>query len=904
MRGVFYFYKMHGFIKQVINKIIHSSGTDISKVIIILPNKRSRIFLKQEISKIAKKTIFSPIIYDIENFMSIVSGVDRISDTELLFEFYNIYLNQTKKKEQQTFEEFISWSKTLLKDFSEVDRELCDTDLLFDYLKAFKDLTHWSNYEKETNLIKNYKEFWGKIRLYHNKLKTRLLNIGKGYQGLIYREACEQILSYTENKKSIKHIFIGFNALSKSESEVIQEIVNSHGEIYWDIDKSLLNSDYNNSSLFIESYLKEWPYYKKNNIEIVSNEYNKEKNIQAIGTPKNIGQVKYVGELLQSMSTDEINETAVVLGDEKLLIPLLNSIPRNVKNINVTMGYPLKNSNIYSFFYLLLSIHTKSQNKFYYKSVISLVSHELISPVLNKGIDLRKKIRDENLIYMSKKDLIDLDNENQKIYRLLFSKWNNANNCISSCIELIDFIKKYYSKNPENDFINLELLLHINKIFLQIKISCEKLDYLKNINSLKVLFKELCEMSASPFSGEPIKGLQIMGMLETRLLNYKNIIVTSVNEGILPVGNSNSSYIPFEIKKANQLQTFKEKDAVFAYHFYRLIKRAQKIWLIYNTEPDAMNNGEESRFIRQIEVEGIHSVNKNLLISKTPVNQNMEPFYKKTKLVEEKLNTIIKNGVSASMLCQYAMDQIKFFETYVLGLREENIEETIASSTIGNIVHDSLELIYKDYVGKKLIIEDLEKMKRKINTTVQNIIGNYVREENIYKGKNIIIVETVKEYVKKVIDLDQKTIEKGNILKIIAVEREFENEIKHGGEKFKIRGKIDRIDELNGEIRVIDYKSGKKLNKRNLTIKDSEELTKEKGIYNLQLLIYVLGIKEEFKEKTIKSGIINLKNISEGVMEGVFNGKTDLSNKDMENYKKRIIMIITDILNKNKLFEN
>ena len=232
---------------------------------------------------------------------------------------------------------------------------------------------------------------------------------------------------------------------------------------------------------------------QKNNIEIVANEYKKEKNIQAIGTPKNIGQVKYVGELLHSMDKDELNNTAVVLGDEKLLIPLLNSIPSNVKNINVTMGYPLKNSNVYSFFYLLINIHTKNQNSFYYKSIISLVSHELISPILNNGLDLREKIRQGNLIYMSKKDIIDLDKENHLIYELLFSKWTNAVDGISSCLKLIDLIKKYYSENPENDFINLELLYHINKIFLQINNSCEKLDYLKNINSLKILFKELCE---------------------------------------------------------------------------------------------------------------------------------------------------------------------------------------------------------------------------------------------------------------------------------------------------------------------------------------------------------------------------------------------------------------------------
>ena len=904
MRSVFYFYKMHGFIKEVINKIIISNGTDISKVIIILPNKRSRIFLKQEISKIVKKTIFSPLIYDIEEFMSLVSGINKISETELLFEFYNIYLNQTKKDNQQTFEEFISWAKTLLRDFSEIDRELCDTDSLFDYLNAFKDLTHWSNYEEETDLIKNYKEFWGKIKLYHNDLKAKLLNVGMGYQGLIYREACEQILSYTENRKNIKHIFIGFNALSKSESEVIQEIVNSNGEIYWDIDKALINSDYNNASLFIESYLKEWPYYKKNNIQVTSNEYKKEKNIQATGTPKNIGQVKYVGELLHSMGKDELNNTAVVLGDEKLLIPLLNSIPSNVKNINVTMGYPLKNSNVYSFFYLLINIHTKNQNSFYYKSIISLVSHELISPILNNGLDLREKIRQGNLIYMSKKDIIDLDKENHLIYELLFSKWTNAVDGISSCLKLIDLIKKYYSENPENDFINLELLYHINKIFLQINNSCEKLDYLKNINSLKIIFKELCEMNTSPFSGEPVKGLQIMGMLETRLLNYKNIIVTSVNEGILPVGNNNSSFIPFEIKKANELQTFKEKDSVFAYHFYRLIKRAQNIWLIYNTEPDAMNNGEQSRFITQIEVEGIHSVNKNILISKTPVKQSVEPSYSKTKLVQEKLSSIVENGISASMLCLYAMDQIKFFETYILGLKEEKIEETIASSTIGNIVHDSLEIIYKGYVGKRLKIEDLEKMNKLVSTTVKDVIKNYMREENNNKGKNVIIIETVKKYVERVIEIDRKVVENENDLRIIAVEKEFETKIKDGSKKYKIRGKIDRVDQVNGELRVIDYKSGKKISRRDVTIKENDEITKEKGIYNLQLLIYMLGTEKEFKGKRIKSGIINLKNISDGVLEGIFNGETSLGSNELNNYKVLIIDLITRILDKNLMFKN
>ena len=263
MRGVFYFYKMHDFIKDVIQEIFADKTTNISDCILILPNKRSRIFVKKEINRASKKTIFAPKIYEIEEFMSLVSGIEKISDTELLFEFYKIYSNNTIKNSKETFDEFISWAKTLLKDYNEIDRELCDTDSLFDYLKAFKDLTHWSNYEKETKLIKSYKDFWNKIKIYHKELVNSLIEKRRGYQGLIYREAVDRIQNYIENSLNTKHIFIGFNALSNSESEIIQEIINNNGKIYWDIDKSYLNSEYNNASLFIKSYLNNWPYYKK-----------------------------------------------------------------------------------------------------------------------------------------------------------------------------------------------------------------------------------------------------------------------------------------------------------------------------------------------------------------------------------------------------------------------------------------------------------------------------------------------------------------------------------------------------------------------------------------------------------------------------------------------------------------
>ena len=439
---------------------------------------------------------------------------------------------------------------------------------------------------------------------------------------------------------------------------------------------------------------------------------------------------------------------------------------------------------------------------------------------------------------------------------------------------------------------------------MQIKISSKKFDYLKSINSLKVIFKELCEISSTPFNGEPIRGLQILGMLETRLLNYKNIIITSMNEGILPVGNNTNSFIPFEIKKENNLQTFKEKDAVFAYHFYRLIQRAQNIWMLYNTEPDSMNNGEISRFITQIEVEGIHNVNANILVARTPVNYKNDIVYNKTKAVQKKLETIFSNGISASMLCLYSMDKIKFFENYILGLKKEKVEETIPSSTLGNIIHDSLELLYKELVGNYLDIKSLEKLKGSINNCVVSNAEKYVRARNLKKGKNVIIIETAKKYVESVIDIDLKELVEGNTIKIISIEKEFSSDLMGEGKKYKIRGKIDRVDEKNGELRIIDYKSGKKLYKRNLELKDIKEIRNEKGIYNLQLLIYMIGVYKELDTNYIKSGIISLKNIKEGVLEGVFEGKNSLSIENIKTYEKEIISLINEILNQKIEFKN
>jgi hypothetical protein len=893
---------MHDFLKDV-TKDIFNNNVNISDCIIILPNKRSGFFLKEEINFQVNNTIFSPRIYEIDDFMSLVSGVEKISNTDIIFELYKTYCESKSKKKPENFEEFISWGKSLLVDFNEIDKEICDTKSLFGYLEAYKELNHWSSFENETNLIKNYKFFWKNINILYSRLYERLLKKKLGYQGLIYREAFNNIESYVRENKDIFHVFVGFNALSKSEAEVIQKLISNNGEIYWDIDKTLYNSEYNNSSFFIKEYHQNWSYFKNNNIKILNENYSSEKNILSVGTPKNIGQIKYVGEILKKIENKELNNTAIVLVNEQLLIPMINSIPRNIDNINVTMGYPLKNSPIYSFFNLLLKIHFDSNKSFYYKNIIAIISHELISPIIIDGSNFCKKIINENLIYLNLDEIKDIDNNKNLLFELIFSKWETVKDGIENIIEIIEIIKIFYSKKIHNK-INIEFLFEINKIFTQIKYTSIKFKYVNSFRALSLLFRELCEMTSTPFESQSRNGLQIMGMLETRLINYKNIIIVSANEGSLPSGKSNYSFIPFEIRRVHKLQTYRERDAIFAYHFFRLISRAKNIWLTYNTEPNGFDSGEISRFIKQIQIEGIHKVREETLVPTTPIIKRDKVFYKKTNKVIEELEKLMKNGVSASMLTNYIRDKVNFFNSYILKIKDDSVEETLGNSTLGNIVHDSIEEIYKSHTNKYLTKSFLEQLKCKVYRIVKKNARKYVNEKYLKKGKNLIIIKTAEKYVMNAIEIDLKEINNGNKIKLIDVEVEFKKVFEFNNQKIKIRGKIDRIDQINNTIRIIDYKTGKKIYAKDLRLKNKEQLFEEKGIYNLQLVVYAIAIYDEFKKRDLKTGIISLKNRKDGFLTAFYEENKYLSSTEIDNYKEIVCSIINEIKDPEVKFEN
>jgi len=544
---------MESFIESVLLDL-KNKNTDFSSCVFVLPNKRSGYHLKRHLSEIISKTIFAPKILSIEEFIEELSTLKLLSSTELIFEFYNIYLENTPKNKQEGFEDFIKWGRTLIQDFNLIDKEIIDTNQVFDYLKAVKEMDHWSLDKNPTEVVKRHLYFWSNIKVYYNKFYRHLLSIKSGYQGILEKKALDNTPDYIQKSGKVNHVFVGFNALNKIESLIIEAFLkNGFAEIYWDIDKISINSSFNNSAFFINQYRNKWSYYNDNEITWINDNYSKKKNIHAIGVSKNIGQAKYIGEIIKKNINTRHN-TAIVLGDESLLIPMLNSLPKGIEDINITMGFPLFSSSVSSLFYKLFKIHINSSNSFYYKEVASILSHELIKPLFeyekgNYSDQIIDKINEENIINVDLKFLIANTKVNKDIISLLFKDWsNNVEESISNCKELIITLRDSLFNDKKEEVLTVEHLYRFNEIFNELEVLKKKFKFINSIQLLFDLFQDIVKNERLKYNSKSFSKIQIMGLLESRVLDFETVIISSVNEGILPSGNNENSFIPFDVK--------------------------------------------------------------------------------------------------------------------------------------------------------------------------------------------------------------------------------------------------------------------------------------------------------------------------------------------------------------------
>lgn len=899
---------MQSFISDTLNDILKTTKS-FENVVFILPSQRAKVFVKQEFKdKIAVG--FLPEMLNIEQFIQKISGVQKADSIQLLFHFYSIYKSVEKKPD--SFDVFASWALTVLQDFNEIDQHLVNTNDIFIYLRDIERLRKWSvkGTFKETELIKDHYSFLEKLNKYYDAFYQFLLDKNIGYQGLMYKESCSKIDAFLNKNIETKFFFIGFNALNKAEEFLFQKVLeNGNSEIYWDIDEVFFNSNHQ-AGKFIRKYKKEWKYYEKNTLKSLGNTFSSSKKIQVIGAAKNTTQIKYIGEILEK--TNDFKNTALVLADETLMPITLNSLPKNVDAINITMGYPLKDvpitSLLFSIFQLFISqekLQKNVVNEFYYKDVVRFFKHQSIYGLIDTIDDFTAQIAKENQTFINENYIEDFIKENKlevkNVILNLFQPFINVANFIDRILGIINLLKE------EVNALEKEYLFRFYTAFTQLKTLQDEFEYFTDLKIIAQFFRQLISSESLSFQGEPLKGLQLMGMLETRVLDFENIILASANEGVLPASSQQNSFIPFDVKIEFGLPTYREKDAIFSYHFFRLLQRAKNVYILYNTEHDVFGSGEKSRFVTQLEMMRTDIVQK--IVSPKVVAQNTElKKIAKNDLVFDRLKEIAKSGFSPSSLTNYLYNPVAFYKQKILRIQEfDDVEETVAYNTLGTVVHETLDELYKPFIGKFLKVDDIVQMESLAKDLVVKHFKIQFKNGDLSTGKNRLIFEVANRFVTNFLSKEKELLkDENNQLKIIATEENLAAEIEIDGIDFpiKLHGNVDRVDELNGEIRIIDYKSGM-VQSAELKVLDFEQLREKEQHKAIQVLLYSYLFTKNKKfdfSKNLKAGIFSFKNLNSGFLAINFssnyrNPETNITQEKLDEFIEILKGFIKEIYN-------
>jgi hypothetical protein len=912
------------FLDKIAQVLVEDYSNELSDTIVVLPNKRAKIFLIEALKKQVDGNILSPEIISIEDFIQDIAGIRTVDPIELLFEFYDVYLSVTEKANQQSFELFANWAKTLLQDFNEIDRYLLDSSYVLSYLKDIEDIKKWGiEVENKTQLLENYIEFWKLLPNYYQTLYGHLLKKRIGYQGLIYREAVGNLNHFSKSITNKKYLFAGFNALNASEEKIIQHLIAAdQAKIYWDADQTFLNDPYHDAGLFVRRFKKSWKEYKSNPFEWIVDDFSQTKNIQVIGTPKTIGQAKIAGGIIDNIinenPTTTLDKVAIVLGEENLLVPLLYSLPSSVGALNITMGYPSKNNPAQILIAKLFKMHTNALARnaknyvLYYKDVLDILTHPLVEPYAQTSA-LVNLINKNNYTFITHAKLMELNADPTDLFLLLFQKWEKGSLAVLETVsKLLLTIKDNLSNDNEDEKITKAFVFSIFKVINKLINYYSQHEHIDKIDTLYAIYKQVIDLAEVSFEGEPLNGLQIMGVLESRVLDFDTVIVTSMNEGKFPAGKSQNSFIPYDVKRELGLPTFKEKDAIYTYHFYHLLQRAKNIYLLYNTESEGLDAGEKSRFITQLEVEkqAKHTITHEIYNAVLPETAYKPMVIEKSESVMQRLKEIADIGFSPSALTSYIRNPIQFYFQKVLRIREvEEVEENIALNTLGTIIHETLRSLYDPFVGRFISESDIQNCFKQIDDEVLKQFKVVYKEGEIKKGRNLLAFEVAKRNVSNFLKVEMESIKAGDTIKILALEQTFERILKHPSLPFPvlIKGNVDRIEERNGVIRIIDYKTGK-VEKSSVMLKAWKGLTEEiKNDKIIQVLAYAYMYETEAKSKPIEAGIISFKNLKSGFLPFNFKeekeGNMIINEEVMTNYLEQIVLLLNEILDVSTPFE-
>lgn len=891
---------MTPFLQQIASLFYQQYGAEVSRLAFVFPNRRTGLFFQKYLSEVADKPLFSPTILTINDLFVQLSGKQTADRINMLFMLYDIYVRHSGSTE--TFDEFLYWGEMLLNDFDDVDKYMADARMLFTNVTDLREIendfsfldaeqiaairTFWSSFYPKGD-SPNQEEFlvvWKILYTLYNDLRDALAAEGRGYEGMIFREVVEQMeqnnccdLPYT------KVVFVGLNALSVAEERfLIQLQKRGIADFYWDYASDKVTDPNNKASYFVERNLKNFPsQYPLPAEEKVDTE------IEVIGIPSGIGQAKQVYTLLNElckedeMSPEEALRTAIILPDEHLLIPVLNAIPEQIRRINVTMGYPLAGTPVASLMEYILALqknvrYVDRQPVFYFRDVLPILNHRYISSTCPEIVNaLVKDIAENNRIYISAADLGKTD-----LLSVLFLPVTDVNTFSDYLINVLQELNKVMhalssGEEEEEDAtqrtndLEQEFIFHYFTTVNRMKEIMQDAGIEMKIDTYFRLLKRVTDTITIPFRGEPLSGLQIMGVLETRALDFDRLIILSMNEGIFPLRKAANSFIPYNLRRGFGLPTYEHQDSVWAYHFYRLIYRASHVSLLYDTRSNGLQTGEVSRFVHQLHYHYEVPLQNKLVVynvssAKTPALQ-----VKKTDEVMQRLNAFHKGGnraISASAVNTYLDCPLKFYFSVVEGIQEEEeVSETIESNVFGSILHKVMEELYMPLCGK-IVTADLLKAIKKDTPVLTGAIARAFAEiffmSDVVRpltGQNFLIGEMIRKYVEKILERDSKLTP----FRYIESERKINRLFTLGDNRTEIqlKGFIDRIDEVRDAIRIIDYKSGSGTSVFTSveSLFDKEDKDRAKAVMQVFMYSWMLGAAPA--GKTIQPGIYYMREL-------------------------------------------
>lgn len=926
---------MQTFLQEVAQHVLTHHKDHLDQVTIIFPNRRAGLFFRKAIGQLIDKPIWMPSVTSLEDFILFHAELEKIDTLEAILRLYDVYKAQQPREE--SFDRFFFWGEMILRDFDEIDQYLVEADQLFTSIKSQKELDEEFYFldEEELKVIRSFwstflpdasktqmafLETWKILKPIYHQFKAQLAEDGKGYGGQIYRLFWEALKN---DQVAIKGrlILAGFNALTSAEERIIKLLVERNNtEIIWDLDAHYLDDDKQEAGHFLRFYRKD-TLLGKTFPEVPPKAIAAPKRFKAIGVSLEVGQVKAMAEHLETLasSPDFIPEnTVIVIPNEYMLFPLLHAIPSTIEQLNITMGYPMKDTPVFSLLESLLQLQSSARenvvhgSSFYHRPVVEILGHPLILPIAEgAGEKITEDITKRNLIFVYQSEL----KLPKRLFELIFSK------PIKPLVYLLDILEELHHcwKDQGND-LELEFISrfyqHTAKLEEMIGQKAEQLSY----DFLIKLFRRLARSLKIPFSGEPLEGLQIMGVLETRNLDFENVFILNMNEGSWPAPPKKGSFIPYNIRKAFDLPVFEHQDSIYAYLFYRLLQRSQQVWFYYNTVSEFNVNGEISRYIRQLGFETDHEIDYQILANPIAITPAQPILIEKTPVVMFKLGRFqVRPGewtprLTPSALDTYMYCRLRFYFKYVQELYEpDELQEELSPMVFGNILHDAMEILYKQFIkkNKRPIIEpnDFFGLESGVDGAINKaFIKHYdVKNETKFKleGRNIIAAEIIRKTALKILHFDQQYAP----FKIIGLETstkdgytlDFPVTVNGKALTIGIKGKIDRLDQKQGKVRVIDYKTGKDAKEFGsvTSMIDRDDPKRNKAAFQVFFYSYLFYKTYKGEYTQIEPGLFNSRDLFDDQFSWQLIEKAGRSSQtvnEFRDYLEPFEEIVTDLL--------